>query len=174
MRHFILAVLISLVCPWLALAQTTQPAVVLSTGIEDGKKMIHATVTLNGKAVENLTLQYFVQRTFGNLLLGQDTTLDDGTSALAFPSDLPGAPDGQLHLIVRISTPANYSSISASASFPADIQPARDSEEFPRALWASHAPLSLMVGILVILGAVWSTYLFVVSRIFAIRMGGKI
>jgi hypothetical protein len=170
-NHFITLVL--LVTPLQVFAQTTQPSIGLTTDIEDGKKMVHAVVALNGKPMENVTLQYLVQRTFGNLLIGQDTTLDDGTSAVAFPSDLPGGPDGKLHLIVRIKSPAQYSSASNSAAFPADVQPAPVADMFPRALWAPQAPLALMVSIFVILACVWLSYLYVVSRIWAIRMGGQ-
>jgi len=161
-----------LLSPWQAFAQTSRPAIAVTIDVEDGKKMVHALVTLNGKPIVNVNLQYFVQRTFGNLPIGQDTTLDDGTSAVAFPTDLPGAPDGMLHVIVRIATPPQYSSISLSAAFPADIQPA-PADAFPRALWAPNAPLALMLSIFVLLAGVWLSYLFVVSRILAIRSAGQ-
>jgi hypothetical protein len=172
MKTFLFIAWVLLISPWHAFAQTSRPAIALTTDVEDGKKMIHALVTLNGKPIENVNLQYFVQRTFGNLPIGQDTTLDDGTSAVAFPTDLPGAPDGQLHVIVRITAPPQYSSISLSAAFPADVQPA-PADAFPRALWAPNAPLALMLSIFVLLAGVWLSYLFVVSRILAIRSAGQ-
>ncbi len=162
-----------LMLPWRAFAQTTQPTISLTTDVEDGKKMVHAVVTLNGKPIENVGLQYFVQRTFGNLPIGEDTTLDDGTSAVTFPSDLPGARDGMLHLVVRIKAPAQYASGSSSAAFPADVQPPPIAEGFTRALWAPQAPLALMSSIFVLLGGVWLSYFFVISRILVIRMDGQ-
>ena len=168
-----LIALVLLMWAWPAFAQTTQPTINLSTDIEDGKKMIHATVALNGKPMENIALQYFVKRTFGELAIGQDTTLDDGSSAVAFPSDLPGGPDGKIDLIVRIKTPAQYAATSATATFAADVQPAIAPDPFPRALWAPNAPLSLMLSIFAILAGVWLSYLFVVGQILAIRTGGK-
>lgn len=173
MRSIPLIILILLVWPSAAFAQTTQPSIALSTDVEDGKKMIHAVVALNGKPAENITLQYFVQRTFGNLLLGEDTTLDDGTSAVAFPSDLPGAFDGRLHFVVKIKTPAEFANVSASDAFPADLQAALIADQFPRALWAPDAPLALVLSIFVLLAGVWLSYAFVVTRILAIRIGGK-
>jgi hypothetical protein len=164
--------LVLLASPWVALAQTTQPSIALTTDVEDGKKMIQATVTLNGKPLANATLQYFVKRTFGNLLLGEDTTLDDGTSALAFPSDLPGSADAMLHVTVKIKTPVEFVAASASAVFAADLKAVQVPDEFPRALWAPDAPLSLMITIGLLLAAVWSSYFYVVTRIFAIRMKG--
>ena len=173
MKQIPFIALVLLISPWSAFAQTSRPTIAVTTDVEDGKKMVHALVTLNGKPIENVNLQYFVQRTFGNLPIGQDTTLDDGTSAVAFPTDLPGASDGKLHVIVRIAAPPQYSSISLSAAFPADVQPAPAADAFPRALWAPNAPLALMLSILVLLAGVWLSYLFVVSRILAIRNGGQ-
>jgi len=167
---FITVVLLMLVSP--ALAQSTQPTIALATDVEDGKKMIQATVTLNGKPLANVTLQYFVQRTFGNLVLGQDTTLDDGTSAVTFPTDLPNAADGTLHVIAQIKTPAQYAAVSSAAAFSGDVQPPPADDAFPRALWAPNAPLALMASIFVVLAGVWTSYLFVISRILAIRSGG--
>jgi hypothetical protein len=172
MKHIAFIAFVILMLPWPALAQTTQPSIRLTTDVEDGKKMVQALVTLNGKPLENVALQYFVQRTFGNLQIGQDTTLDDGTSAVAFPTDLPGASDGALHMIVQVKTPAQYSTVFASASFPAGVQAAPDADAFPRALWAPQAPLALMASIFVVLAGVWLSYLFVVTRILAIRMDG--
>jgi hypothetical protein len=166
---FILAILLAVP----AFAQTTQPSITVGADVEDGKKMVHALVALNGKPCENVVLDYYVQRTFGSLKIGEDTTLDDGTSAVSFPSDLPGSADGALHVIVRVKGPEQFSSDSASATFPADIQPPPADDAFPRALWAPQAPLGLMASIFVLLAAVWGSYLFVVSRILAIRTGGK-
>lgn len=165
--------LLLLLCTSPVFAQTTQPSVAISTDVEDGKKMVHALVLLNGKPLENVTLQYFVQRTFQNLKIGEDTTLDDGTSAVLFPSDLPGSPDGTLHLTVRITKPAEFAATTASAVFPADQMAPQAAEEFPRAFWAPHAPWPLMLIIAGLLIGVWGSYIFVVIRIFSIRADGK-
>jgi hypothetical protein len=150
---------------------STQPTIALSTDIEDGKKMLQATVTLNGKPLENVALLYFVKRTFGNLPIGADTTLDDGTSAVSFPVELVGGPDGNLRIIVKIKSPDQYASVSATATYPAAVHVAAGENAFPRALWAPDAPLPLMFSIFGIVGAVWLSYAFVVSRILAIRKG---
>jgi hypothetical protein len=171
MKKACLIPLIFLALPWAALAQTTQPTIALTAATEDGKKMFDALVTLNGKPVAGVTVQFFVRRTFGNLKMGEDTTLDDGTCAIAFPSDLLGSSDGKLHLNVHVSTPAQYASVSSSADFPADAQPAIAADPFPRALWAPHAPLALLETIFVLVAGVWSCYAFVVYQIWSIRKG---
>jgi hypothetical protein len=47
-----------------------------------------------------------------------------------------------------------------------------DPEPFPRALWAPHAPLPLLVTILLLLTGVWSCYVFVVGQIISIGKDG--
>jgi hypothetical protein len=173
MKRFTFILLALLILPGHAFAQTMQPSIGVTTDIEDGKKMVRVLVALGGKPIENVALKYFVQRSFGNILLGEDTTLDDGSSAVAFPSDLPGAPDGQLHFIVQIKSPAQYATTSAKAAFPADVMSPATAEAFPRALWAPHAPLPLMFCIFGLLAGVWLSYLFVVGQIFTILKGGK-
>ncbi len=71
MRPIRLTILTLLLTACPAIAQTTQPVISLTTDMEDGKKMVHVVATLSGKPIENVVLQYFVQRTFGNLLIGQ-------------------------------------------------------------------------------------------------------
>ena len=158
-------------CP--VLAATTQPSIAISTDVEDNKKMLQALVSVDGKPIENVTLQYFVRRTFGDLQIGEDKTLDDGTSAVAFPSDLTAGPDGNLDVIVRVKAPSPYAPASSTATFTPDTKSQPIAEVFPRALWAPNAPVSLMACIFIVLAGVWFSYVFVVTRILAIRTGGK-
>jgi hypothetical protein len=43
---------------------------------------------------------------------------------------------------------------------------------FPRALWSPHAPIPLLATLCCLLGGVWTTYMFVISQIIAIKKGG--
>jgi hypothetical protein len=156
------------------IAQTTQPVIHLATDVEDGKKMVHAVVTVSGKPKENIVLQYFVKRMFGNLQIGEDTTLDDGTSAIPFPSNLPGSADGTLTVIAKVKGPPEVAGVTESSVFPADRQALAAGDPFPRALWSPNAPLPLMFCIFALLAGIWLSYLFVVSRVLLIRTGGKV
>ena len=158
------------------LAQSTQPAtqpaitpnLALTTGTDEGKKVIIATVKLHDKALEGAKVAFFARRTFGELKIGEDTTLDDGTAQLRFPSDLPGGPTGQLQITARIMAPSQYASARASATFGgAAIIPVED-QPFPRAVWAPRAPLPLILTFIVLLSGVWGTYFFVLSQLFCI------
>jgi hypothetical protein len=177
-NYFWIIAMVLLPWPEMARAQTpatmpaAQPIIAITTDVEDGKKMVQAAVTLNGKPLPNVTLDYFVQRTFGTLPIGEDTTLDDGTSAVAFPTDLPASADGKLHAIVRIKTPVQYASVGSTADFSTDVQAPAAEDAFPRALWAPRAPLALMVSIFAVLAAVWLSYVYVIGQILALRKGG--
>ena len=155
---------------------TTRPAanVTLNVVTEDREKLIRATITTSdGKPIENAAVQFFVRRTFGDLKLGEDKTLDDGTAAVPFPTGLPGGLTGELELCAEVKSPASYAGACAAITDNGGrvVKPAAD--PFPRALWAPHAPLPLLIVICSLVGGVWITYAFVVSQIIAIRKGAK-
>jgi Ni/Fe-hydrogenase subunit HybB-like protein len=156
-------------------ASSTQPSaqVALAVVTEDKEQLVRATITFNGKPVENATVQFFAGRTFGNLKLGEDKTLDDGTAAVKFPTGLPGGANGELNLIAEVTASTNYAgactTITASGGVPARAAV----EPFPRALWAPHAPIILLVVIACLFGSVWITYAYVTWQLFALRKGAS-
>ena len=84
---------------------------------EDGEKLLRAVVTSGGKPVENATVSFGVKRTFGTMKVGEDRTLDDGSAAVKFPSDLPGGPGGALDVVAQVEAPAEYAPARAEARF---------------------------------------------------------
>ena len=159
----------------LLIAETDEPntgKISLQVTTEDNKKIILATVTANEKPLANATVNFFVKRTFGNLNIGHDVTLDDGTAAVPFPADLPGGTKGQLQVIAVVSNPPDYNSIRSEIVFEgARIIPVQ-AEVFPRALSAPQAPLGLILTIAVLLTVVWGTYIFVAAELIKIRKEG--
>lgn len=166
-------------------AAPTQAAVVLSITSEEGKRMVMATVTADGKPVESATVRFGVQRTFGRLILGEETTLDDGTAAVAFPEGLPGDSSGGLAFSAEVTAPADLAGRRAELLMPGP-QPATttpnvssrglvdgDGAEsapsgLPRTLWAPRPPTILLATVGGIVVVVWSSYAFVVSLLWRI------
>ena len=148
-----------------------KPEIALSFSSEEGKPTLTATVRLSGKALENAKVAFFVERTFGEMLLGQDTTLDDGTAAVAFPSDLPGGPSGELNVRAEIRAPAVYAGVRAEARFAGARKFLPERHAFPRALWAPRAPVGLLITLFVLLGTVWGAYAYVVGQLIHIKKG---
>lgn len=146
-----------------------RPEISLKTGVEEGKPVLVATVTLDGKPVEGAKVAFLARRTFGRLSLGQEETLDDGTAAVPFPKDLPGGPEGSIDITAEIRSPAPYAGVVTQATLGGALKVATETEPFPRALWSPRAPVALLVTLFILLGAVWGTYACVVVQLVHIR-----
>ncbi len=147
-------------------AGSAAPAIALRASTEDGSKMLVATVTAGGKPAANLKVNFFAHRTFGPLALGTDTTLDDGTAAVNFPSSLPGDAQGNLQLGAEV---AGQPDARVLAVIPGGVPfvPARD--EVPRALWSSRAPWLVLGTVGLLIAAVWGAFLYAVCQLCGIR-----
>lgn len=156
-----------------AIGQTTQTTAQLALKLttEEGKRQIQATLTANGKPVENATVEFSVARTFGRLPLGKDQTLDDGTAQAPFPADLPGGTSGELHVMALVSTPAQYAGTAGHAVFGGAAKVDLNATPFPRALWAPNPPIPLILTIAGVLAAVWLIYAYVIAQLAAILKG---
>ena len=159
-----------------ARGQETQPAkprIALQAITEDHQKVIRATVTLDGKPLENATVAFYVKRTFGDMLIGQDQTLDDGTAAVPFPAGLPGDKAGILLVSAEVKAPLEHAAAGSPVAIDGGRAAAPEENPFPRALWAPRAPLALIAVIAVAMAGVWCAYAYVVSLILKIRKGGS-
>jgi hypothetical protein len=173
--YLMIAVFFGVVIPTAVLAEITEankPEITLQVTTEENQKTILATVTAGGKPLKGATVAFSVKRTFGNLDIGHDQTLDDGTAAVPFPVDLPGGTTGQINVIAVISDPPQYSSVRNEATFGDALVIGLQTEEFPRALWAPQAPLALIMIIVIVVTWVWGTYIYVVFELVKIRKGG--
>jgi hypothetical protein len=155
-------------------ADSNKPEIILKVTSEDSQKVILATVTAQSKPLGNVTVSFFVKRTFGNLGIGHDVTLDDGTAAVPFPTTLPGGVQGKLDVIAVITDPNRYSSVRGEATFGGALIVPHQEDVFPRTLWTPQAPLALILTIAILVAAVWGTYLYVIVQIFRIRKGGTL
>jgi len=160
-------------------AQTTAPATAPTANVtvdaaksDEGEKVIRAVVTSAGQPVEGATVRFTVRRTFGALVIGLDKTLDDGTAEAKFPLGLKSGGTSELLIAAEVVAPAQYAGARAEKSMEGGVAVPAVADPFPRALWAPHAPLPMVLTIVVLLGGVWTTYAFVVSQILAIRKAG--
>ena len=124
------------------LAQTTRPAIALSVDVEDGKEN-----AARGGLSEWQTVRECRPRLLGRPNLwespdrgGHHLGRREFRGFLSFGP--PVSPDGKLHVITRIKTPAAYAGDSVSGEFPADMPPAAAVESFPR-LVVSECPATV-------------------------------
>ena len=177
------------------------PLLVLKSEVEDGKKMLIATVTRDGKPLEGIAISFYVDRTFGKLLIGEDKTLEDGSAAIPAPEGLPSGRAGELKVTAQATLPdappaetqattevAARSNPAEPVALPAATPPriigaqlafkgdtmVLQEQGVPRALWAPRAPVPLLAIVTGILVVVWGSYAFVVSQIIKIKQGATI
>lgn len=147
--------------------------VALTRRVEDGQDMLVATVTAAGKPVPGATVQFAVVRTFGEMKLGTDQTLADGTAATPFPAGLPGDSAGRVVVRATLEAPLDVEGAKGEAVLPGGTPVHPSVAPEPRALWATRAPMPLVVTIAVLVVCVWGTYLFVVSQLAAMARIGQ-
>jgi hypothetical protein len=151
----------------------SRPSLEIGTAVEEGTTMLVATVTLDGKPVEGTKVAFAVERMFGLMRLGEEETIDDGTAAVPFPSDLPGGPEGVLRIRAEITAPPEQAGVKTVAAMPGARVHVEDSEPFPRALWAPAAPTALILTIIILLSIAWGAYGYVLVQIRGIRRGAS-
>jgi hypothetical protein len=160
----------------LADAMATQPdgtQITVERTVEDGVDLLLVTLTDgDGQPLEGVAVGAYIKRQFGELVIGRETTFDDGTAYIALPEDLPPAKSGQLSILVRVIETQGRAGTQVQIKVTGAPIAGADEPPFPhRALWASHAPLSLIATLAVLLGGVWSTYGFVLYQVRCLKKG---
>lgn len=141
-------------------------------GQEDGKPELIATVMSDGSPLPNAQVAFLLRRSFGDLALGQDTTLDDGTAAAPFPAQLGADPDGTWTVRIVLTSPAAFADQTRTLRLEAPSAPAPRNPAAPRALWARAAPWPLILLVLALTGAAWSAYLYAAHQLQLIKTHG--
>ena len=178
----VLALLAAVACPSFAqtapttrptLTPTPTPTLTISRSLEEGKAVLVANLRANGKPVEDAAIQFYAKRTFGDLKLGEEKTLEDGTAAVAFPKDLPAGENGILHLAAEFKATTALAGARVEQTFTGGRVIKSQEITLPRALWAPQAPLVLLIVIGAVMGGVWASYGYVVLQILRIRRGAN-
>ena len=153
-----------------AVAPVAQPGsleIALKRTTEDGQDMLTATVTAAGRPVAGVTVAFFVARTFGNMTLGTDQTLSDGSAAVPFPKNLPGDSSGRLRVLATVQSTGELAGSGAATTMEGGTPSRATNDLQPRALWSARPPLPMLATIVALLLCVWSTYAFVVGQLIA-------
>ena len=142
--------------------------IALARSAEDGQDMLVGTVTADGRPIAGVTLSFSVARSFGNMTLGTDQTLSDGSAAVPFPKGLPGDTAGRLRVLAAVQAPADLAGANVVVTMPGGAPTRATNESPPRALWSARPPLPMIATIFGLLLCVWSTYAFVVGQLIAL------
>ena len=142
------------------------PRIAVERMMEDGVDLLLVTVTADGQPREGATVQAYIPRAFGRLVLGEELTFDDGTAFISLPAELPPASSDRLTIITELTAPEALAGTRGSIELAgASIRHADLPHRPHRALWARHAPVMLLMTLAALLGGVWATYGFVVYQV---------
>lgn len=112
-------------------------------------------------AVPDAEIQLFAKQTFGNLLLEEGVTDDNGVAVFSHPADLPGDPEGKVDLIARLVDEEFYGTIIKDTAMVVGLPLTPVSLVAERAMWniMAKAPIWLLLtyflGVLIIWGLIF-------------------
>ncbi len=141
----------------------------LGRATEGDEEMLVASVMVGGQPAAGVTVEFYAQRHFGLLSLGESETLVDGTAAVSFPLALPGDSRGAVRFRVALLGPDAVTGAQAEAVLSGGVPSRQEISAIPRALWSTRAPMGLLAGITVLLLCVWSTYVFAIWQLLRMR-----
>jgi quinol-cytochrome oxidoreductase complex cytochrome b subunit len=130
----------------------TRARLALKVTTEEGKKMVVASVTLDGKPLEKVKVAFSVQGA-EPVEVGQDDTLDDGTAAIPFPAGVPGGPKGELKIAAIVKSPAPHEGVAVEETFLGGVP-------VPACPWGPTSPRAIALASITLLAGVITTVLF--------------
>jgi hypothetical protein len=173
MLNAVICLIAAVTVPVPPATQPVSPVITARVGQEDGRQEVIATVISDGKPMPNVGVAFQLQRSFGDLALGQDTTLDDGTAAAALPKELRPNPDGTWTFKIAITSPDVLAGQIQTLRIQSPIVATGAGQSAPRELWARSAPWSLLITVLVLAGSAWIVYGYAVHQLRLIKQGGQ-
>lgn len=153
----------------------------LTTETEEGDSvntlLARLTDPMTGEGVEGVDVNFYVQRMFRPLRIGQEQTDRRGGARVDFPPDLPAGPDGKVHLTVRIEDSDEFGNVEAVTALNWGVPVAvADHGKKLRTLWSPNAPLWMLITFIILMGTVWGHYVAIavlLRRIGKLRDSGS-
>lgn len=139
----------------------------------DNKTIISKAVNQSGLPIEDLELYYYVKRTFSLLPIGDpfNATDENGIVEVEFPNDLPGDPDGNVMIVVKIIESDLYNDLTIEIKKPWGI-PVKidDPKDEKRSLWATaaNAPITLIISVSLMIISVWYIICYILFKLYKI------
>jgi mono/diheme cytochrome c family protein len=119
----------------------------------------------------NVKLNLFVKRYFGNLVIGEAKTNENGIAAIKFPTDVPGDTSGYVQLLAMISD-ASIGEIQKDTFMKIGAPAIHKNILDSRSMWniRSRAPWWVILSYTGMVTLVWGTIFFIIFEIRKIRL----
>ena len=128
------------------------------------------------KPLAGAEVELYVERYFGNLLIGKARKTDqDGKAMFDFPKDIPGDSLGQLFAFAKFTDEMTYGEVKNDTLLYAGIPTLKPALNEKRAMWniVQKTPWWLLISYIVIVLSIWAVIFYVIARIRAIYLLGK-
>ena len=127
------------------------------------------------KPVKDVTVKFFVQRSFGDMPAGEEctaTTDDTGLATFNFPKKIPGDTAGSIVVVAKILDNEQFGNLENRTVVKWGVAVPYEKDPFPRALWAPKSPIQIILTLCILFGGVYITYGYVISQLRAIKKEG--
>ncbi len=149
---------------------TIMPAsIALEAMEEDSSRTVTATLESMGEPVAETDIYFYVKGLYRPLRVGEGTTDEEGMVSIDFPMDLPGGPEGNVEVLVRLEDDSDFGTVEANLSKAWGTPKLMAGDSPPRELWSPSPPLWLLLTFITLLLIIWGHYLEVIYKLFKLR-----
>jgi hypothetical protein len=146
------------------------PTLELSLIEDGGEEVLVAMVEYDGLPVEGLTVLFYVPRTFGNIILGEELTYDDGTAMVAMLPNIPPNYNGDIRVAAKLLDLETSDVIKDELLLPIKMdQVKRHSGIHRRSLSSGKTPFPILIAVITFFGAIWSIFFYTFIVIFRLK-----
>lgn len=111
---------------------------------------------------------------FGEMEVG-NSTLEEGSCLIEFPSDLPGDSLGNLHIIAKIDDSDDYGTLVKTETIPWGIPTSEyrgEEVNMKGELWTHDAPPWMAITLIILVLGVWSHFGYIIYKMYKINKEG--
>jgi len=150
----------------------TRAKLTLAPMEEDSSRNVTVRVVAgdeNGTPLAEIEVGLFVKRLFSFLKVGEGTTDENGEVTIAFPTNLPGDPKGNVTIVARVDEHETYGNLSAAMQQSWGVPVPDDPAKMPRALWSHIPPLWMVVTFAILMSVVWGHFFVIIYKLYRLK-----
>ena len=123
----------------------------------------------SGEKIKDVNVNFYVERMFSSLKIGEEETNRKGIATLAFPDDLPGDVDGNVTVLVKIEDDELHGNFETSEKLAWGVPIYSNGKTLRRALWSPYAPMWMVVTFIILMGLSWGHFMAIALMLFRIK-----
>jgi len=147
----------------------------MELAIDDKTKTLNAKITVSEEAKEDVEVQFYIKRTFGNMLIANATTDDNGIASYTISKEYPGDKEGNFDILVKFKDADSFGKKEISKTLKWGTELHFDNITDKRETWGANdrVPLWILLSYLIVVLSVWSVILYVAVQLIKLKNVGK-